>query len=92
MAKVYYPYTTLEEKEGLKDLHSDKTFIGEALYKDKFFLVYDDGVEPPWEFDEVTKAIVLEMLKLINALETVAGIPLTKPADFKDAVEARLNV
>jgi len=92
MAQIYFPYVTLEEKEGLKVLHSDKLFIGEAHIKDKHFLVFDDGVMPPWEFEEVTKMIVLETLKIINALETVAGIPLTKAADFRDAVIARLNV
>jgi len=92
MSLIYYPYKSVEEREGLEALHTDITLIGDAHLGNKSFLVYDDGVKPPWEFDEVIKAVVIELLKDLNNLQTIAGVPLTTPQDFKTRVITRLNL
>jgi len=92
MAQIYFPYVTLEEKEGLKVLHSDKLFIGESHIKDKHFLVYDDGTVPPWEMEPVLTAAILIMLDEINILREFAGMQPRTVQQLKDAIEARLNI
>ena len=92
MGQIYFPYVTLEEKEGLKVLHSDKLFIGEAHIKDKHFLVYDDGTVPPWEMEPVLTAVVLIIMDEINILRVAGGLPERTAAQLKAAIEARLNI
>ncbi len=92
MAHIYYPYTTLEEKEGLKVLHADKLFVGESHIKDRSFLVYDDGEVQPWEMEPVLTAAVLIILDEINILRVAGGLSERTASQLKAAIEARLNI
>ena len=85
---IYYPYTTLEEKQGILDANIDKTFLRDEQVREKRFVVFDDGVEPPFTIpDEVIKAGFLTVLDYINT----ATVGKT-PAEFLADVKARLGI
>jgi hypothetical protein len=67
--EIYYPYTTLEEKQGVLDANTDKTFLRYEQIREKLFIVFDDGVEPPFTIpDEVVKEGFIEMLSIVTSL------------------------
>ena len=92
MAEIYLPYTTLEEKQGIKDANTDKTLLRDEMLVNKKFLVYDDGIVPPFTIpDEVIKHGFLVMLEYLNEIGSDLPIPWTKtPAEFLADVKARL--
>ena len=85
--EIYYPYNTIEEKQGILDANTDKTFLRDEQIRSKQFLVFDDGVAPPFTIpDAVTKAGFLTMLDYINN-----GTTGKSPAQFLTDVKARLG-
>ena len=86
--EIYYPYTTLEEKQGILDANTDKTLLRDEQIRDKRFVVFDDGVEPPFTIpDEIIKAGFLTVLDYINNATTGKT-----PAQFLADVKARLGI
>lgn len=67
--EIYRPYTTLEEKQGIIDDNQDKTLLRDEVLRDKRFLVFDDGQEPPFDYpSDILRAFALVILDEINAL------------------------
>ncbi len=86
--EIYFPYTTLEEKQGILEANTDKTFLRNEQLRDKRFVVYDDGTPPPFTLpDKVVKAGFLTILDYINTATTGKT-----PAEFLADVKARLGV
>ena len=87
--EVHYPYTTLEEKQGIRDANTDKTFLGDRQdHSGRRFVVFDDGVEPPFTIpDKVIRDAFIVMLGYHND-----GITGKTPADFLADVKARQGI
>jgi hypothetical protein len=91
MAKVLYPYMTLEEKQGIIDANTDKTLLGQKMYGNDRFLVYDDGVEPPFTIpDKVIRDAFIVMLGYVNEAGQQPSSWVDKtPAELLADVKAR---
>ena len=86
--EIYYPYTTLEEKQGILDANTDKTFLRDEQVREKRFVVFDDGQVPPFTIpDEVVKQAFIVLLGYHN--DAIMG---KTPAEFLDDVKARLGI
>ncbi len=86
--EVYFPYTTLEEKQGILDANTDKIMLRDEQLREKRFVVFDDGTVPPFSLpDKVITAGFLTVLDYINT----ATVGKT-PAQFLTDVKARLGI
>jgi hypothetical protein len=85
--EIYYPYTTLEEKQGILDANTDKTLLRQEGLGNKRFLVFDDGIDPPFTIpDEVVKQAFIVLLGYHND-----GTMGKTPAQFLTDIKARLG-
>ena len=91
--KILIPYTTLEEKQGIKDQYDSVwTLLGEDVRQDDRVLIYDDGTPPPFTIpDEVTRAGFLVLLGYLNEMEAGTYTP-KNGQDMLDDVKARLGL
>ncbi len=93
MAEIYIPYNSLEEKQGILDGNTDKTWLREEMIGNRQFVVYDDGKAPPFDIpDSVIKAGFQVVIDELNKLQTVASLPTITPAEFIAAVKAKLGI
>ena len=91
--EIWYPFKTLEEKQGIIDTVTDMTFIREAAIRDKLFLVFDDGVEPPFTIpDETMKQAFIVMLGYMEEIALNPASWTKAPAQFLADVKARLGI
>ena len=92
MAEIYFPYKTLEEKQGIIDANTDKTPLRDEVLGSKRFLVYDDGAEPAFAIP-AHEAVKQAFIVMLGYLEEVATNPSSwtkTPAEFLADVKARL--
>ena len=92
MAEVWFPYKTLEEKQGIIDANTDKTLLREAMINSRRFLVFDDGAEPPWDMEPVLTAAMLVIMDEINILRANDSLPARTTAQLKAAIKAKLGI
>ena len=86
--EIYYPYTTLEEKQGILDANTDKTLLRDEQIREKRFVVFDDGVEPPFTIpDEAVKQGFIVLLGYHND-----GTMGKTPAQFLADIKARMGI
>ena len=90
--EIFIPYTTLEQKQGIKTEYNSKfTLLREDVRSGLRFLVYDDGIAPPFDVsDEIVKAGFLVFLDYVNAL--LAGTYIAKtPKNLLTDVKAKMG-
>ena len=88
--EVYIRFNNQEEREQIEATQTMAYLRDESIGNIRF-LVYDDGIDAPFTIpDEVMKAAFVEMLSLVNALNTVANLDQVSPAEFLVGVKARL--
>ena len=93
MSEIYFPYKTLEEKQGILDANTDKAYLREEMIGPRQFVVYDDGAAPPFDIpDRVIKAAFGVVIDELNEIRTKAAMPTKTAADFIAAVKAKLGI
>ena len=91
--EAHYPYTTLEEKQGILDAKVDETFLRDRQDRQgQRFLVFDDGVEPPFTIpDETMKQAFIVMLGYMEDIALNPASWTKTPAQFLADVKARMG-
>jgi len=90
--EIYYPFTSLEEKQRILDKNNDKTFLRNDVLSGLRFLVFDDGQEPPFDFpSDILKAFARVVIDEINAIRAEVSDLKTRVAilDGGDATQLK---